>query len=96
MDIRIKEFLYAKNFSPLWEMIFVDMAWFAIKTKKNLTFNIIDNIRYIFLDFGVHFYIDKSMLYKNFEVLSAIFQKDVINEKNYIFQFGNYAVCKSS
>ena len=71
MDIKIEECLYTNNFFPLWEMIFVVVPWFAIEDKKK------NNIRCIFLDFGVHFCIDKSLLYKNLEVHSAIFQKDI-------------------
>ena len=68
-------------------MIFIDVALFAIiKKKKNSTFNKADSKRYIFLGFGVQFCIDKSLLYKNFEDLSAIFQKDIYNDKNDIFQ----------
>ena len=86
MDIIVEVCLY-EQFFPIMRNDFCGRGMrFNKNKKKNLTFNNIDYIWYIFLGFGVHFCIDKSLLYKNFEVLRLFFKIVFNNEKNDIFK----------
>ena len=87
MDIIVEVSLYEQFFPSMWNDF---CRRGMIYNKKNLTFNNIDNIWYIFLGLGVHFYIDKSLLYKNFEVLRLFFKIVFNNKKMTFLNFGGH------
>ena len=54
MNIIVEVSLY-EQFFPIMRNDFCRRGMIYNKNKKNLTFNNVDNIWYIFLGFGVHF-----------------------------------------